>query len=236
MYICLCQYWSVHMHISRMIFNSGFLLFWDVIQTTFTLIFHAKLTNLLQSYGCYRSEATYDGIIKMEQFSALLAICVWNSTVTGEFPAQRPVTRSFDVFYDLCLNEFLSKQSWGWWFETPSCPLWRHSSAWGIWVNISRESAEKSWFNHIGTNHNTPGPWFNIKMLSYRYRKSHCGDKTVVRSSYLHNGISYTGKMSSLYRIGALGTYFERLSVGLGRFSGTSFSLKTVFPGKGLLL
>ena len=48
-----------------------------------------------------------------------------------------------------------------------------------------------------------PGPWFNIKMSSYRYRKSHCGDKTVVRSSYLHNGISYTGKMASLYWIGA---------------------------------
>ena len=48
-----------------------------------------------------------------------------------------------------------------------------------------------------------PGPWFNIKMSSYQYRKSHCGDKTVVRSSYLHNGISYTGKMSSLYWIGA---------------------------------
>ena len=40
-------------------------------------------------------------------------------------------------------------------------------------------------------------------MPSYQYRKSHCGDKTVVRSSYLHNGISYTGKMSSLYWIGA---------------------------------
>ena len=48
------------------------------------------------------------------------------------------------------------------------------------------------------------GPRFNIKMSSYQYRKSHCGDKTVVRSSYLHNGISYTGKMSSLYWIGAL--------------------------------
>ena len=53
--------------------------------------------------------------------------------------------------------------------------------------------------NVVGT-----GPWFNIKMSSYQYRKSHCGDKTVVRSSYLHNGISYTGKMSSLYWIGAL--------------------------------
>ena len=50
----------------------------------------------------------------------------------------------------------------------------------------------------------SPGPWFNIKMSSYQYRKSHCGDKTVVSSSYLHNGISYTGKMSSLYGIGPL--------------------------------
>ena len=49
-----------------------------------------------------------------------------------------------------------------------------------------------------------PGPRFNMKMSSYQYRKSHCGDKTVVRSSYLHNGISYTVKMSSLYWIRAL--------------------------------
>ena len=47
------------------------------------------------------------------------------------------------------------------------------------------------------------GPRFNIKMSSYQYSKSHCGDKTVVRSSYLHNGISYTGKMTSLYWIRA---------------------------------
>ena len=46
--------------------------------------------------------------------------------VRGEFPAQRPVTRSIDVFFDLRLNKRLSKQSWGWWFETLSCPLWRH--------------------------------------------------------------------------------------------------------------
>ena len=63
---------------------------------------------------------------KMEPFSALLAICAGNSPVPGEFPAQRPVTRSFDVFFDLRLNKRLSKQSWGWWFETLSCPLWRH--------------------------------------------------------------------------------------------------------------
>ena len=47
-----------------------------------------------------------------------------------------------------------------------------------------------------------PGPWFNIKMSSHQYRKSHCGDKMVIRSSYLHNGISYIGKMWSLCWIG----------------------------------
>ena len=46
----------------------------------------------------------------MEAFSALLAICAENSPVTGEFPAQRPVTRSFDVFFDLHPNQQLSKQ------------------------------------------------------------------------------------------------------------------------------
>ena len=47
-------------------------------------------------------------------------------TGPGEFPAQRPVTRSFDVPFDLRSNKRLSKQWRGWWFETQSCPLWRH--------------------------------------------------------------------------------------------------------------
>ena len=47
-------------------------------------------------------------------------------TGPDEFPAQRPVTRSFYVFFDLRLNKRLSKQSWGWWSETPSSSLWRH--------------------------------------------------------------------------------------------------------------
>ena len=61
----------------------------------------------------------------METFSALLALCAGNSSVTGEFPSQRPVTRWLDVYFDLHLDKRLSKQSWGWWFETPSRPLWR---------------------------------------------------------------------------------------------------------------
>ena len=45
----------------------------------------------------------------METFSALLAICAGNSLLPGEFPAQRPVTRSFDIFFDLRLIKRLSK-------------------------------------------------------------------------------------------------------------------------------
>ena len=62
----------------------------------------------------------------METFSALPAVCAGNSPVTGEFPAQRPMTQSFEIFFDLRLNKRLSKQSWGWWFETPPRPLWHH--------------------------------------------------------------------------------------------------------------
>ena len=58
--------------------------------------------------------------------SALLAFCVGNSPVTGEFPTQRSVKRSFDVFLNLRHNKRLSEQSLGWWSETPSCSLWRH--------------------------------------------------------------------------------------------------------------
>ena len=64
-----------------------------------------------------------------EPFSTLLTLCAGNSPVTDEFPSQRPVTRSFDVFFDLRLNKRLSKQSWGWWFETPPWSSWRHCNA-----------------------------------------------------------------------------------------------------------
>ena len=63
---------------------------------------------------------------QMETLFTLLAICAGNSPGTGEFSAERPVTRIFDVFFDLRLNKRLSKQSRRWWFETPSCSLWRH--------------------------------------------------------------------------------------------------------------
>ena len=49
---------------------------------------------------------------------------------TSEFSSRRPVTRSFGVSFDLRLNKHSSKQSRGWWFETPSCSLWRDCNGW----------------------------------------------------------------------------------------------------------
>ena len=80
---------------------------------------------------------------QMETFSALLAICAGNSPVTGEFPAQRPVTRSFDILFDMRLNKRLSKRSWGWWFETPWRPLWHYCSVrWSWWPHQMQPSSQ----------------------------------------------------------------------------------------------
>ena len=82
---------------------------------------------------------------QMETFSALLALCAGNSPVTGEFPSQRPVRLSFDVFFDLCLNKRLSKQSWDWRFEMPSRPLGRQCTG------AKTETRPWSWANRMLT-------------------------------------------------------------------------------------
>ena len=81
-----------------------------------------------------------------ETFSALLTICAGNSPIPGEFPTQRPVTRSFNVFFDLRPNKRLSKLWWGWWFETPSgllCIVWY--SVYRIDSNDNAELTEVEW-------------------------------------------------------------------------------------------
>ena len=92
----------------------------DEQRTDWPLIFNAL------SLRRYRSNiimmTSSDGNI----FRVTGHLCGGNSSVPGEFPAQRPVTRSFDVFFDLRLNKRLSKQPWSWWFETPSWSLWCH--------------------------------------------------------------------------------------------------------------
>ena len=69
---------------------------------------------------------------QMETFPELLALCEGNPPVTGGFPWQRPVTRSFDVFFDWTLNKRWCTHSKRWWSETPSRLLWRHCKDTGI--------------------------------------------------------------------------------------------------------
>ena len=71
----------------------------------------------------------------------VIGTCAGNSPVTGEVPSQRPVTRSFDGFVDLRQHKRLSKQSWGWWFETSSRPLLRHCNV-GMFCFIYSESQQ----------------------------------------------------------------------------------------------
>ena len=70
-------------------------------------------------------QSEHNDVIKWKNF---LHYWPFMRGIHDEFPAQRPVTLSFDAFFDLGLNEQLSKQSWGWWFKMPSCPLWHHSN------------------------------------------------------------------------------------------------------------
>ena len=72
-------------------------------------------------------------------------------TGPGEFPTQRPVTRSFDVFFDLRLNKRLSKQPWGWWFETLSWSLWRHCNDL-LFFHHNSNVMEISYCSHLNFN------------------------------------------------------------------------------------
>ena len=104
---------------------------------------------------------------QMETFSALLALRAGNSPVTGEFPSQRQVTRSFDVFSDQRLNKWPSKQSRRRWFETPSRTLRHH-------CNVSEIS------NIIGMQGKGLLVLFNIKSPSRQRRDFHYKDNHVV--------------------------------------------------------
>ena len=92
-------------------------------------------------------------------------------TGPGDFPTQRPVTRSFDVFFDLRLNKRWNKQPWGWWFETPSRSSWRqcngHSVTW--WNDGTYLSANDS--RHT--------------LVSVTTKQLFCTKKQYVRCSYV---------------------------------------------------
>ena len=97
-----------------------------------------RYDNLKYQFEAAGSIKTWRSVYKwwrhqMETLSALLAFCAGNSPVNSEFPSQRPVSQSLDVFFNLRLNKRLSKQLSGWWFETPSRSLLCHCNAFGPW-------------------------------------------------------------------------------------------------------
>ena len=81
--------------------------------------------HVIQTQNCvFASPITHDDVIKWKHYPRYWPSVRRNSPVTDEFPTQRPVTRSFDVFFDLCLNKWLNKPLRRRWFETPWCSLW----------------------------------------------------------------------------------------------------------------
>ena len=71
-------------------------------------------------------------------------------TGLGEVPTQRPVKRSFDVFFDLRLNKRLSKQPWSWWFATPSWSLWRQCDVKNITKDDSEQTEDVPMIQYVG--------------------------------------------------------------------------------------
>ena len=104
-------------------------------------------------------------------------------TGPGEFPTQRPVTQSFGVFFGLCLNKRLSKQPWGWWFETPSWSLWRQGNA----RNLKAYDFSSFWFSKRNLSNQDPSIYepgtryhfvcghsaqLKVKHLSFKFSKA----------------------------------------------------------------
>ena len=125
----------------------------------------------------------------MVTFSALLVLCAGKSPVTGEFPSQRPVTRSFDVIFDLRLNKRSSKQMWGWWLETPLWPLWRHCNV-SIWYALLALATKYFAFSSSITDSRrwASGTWISMVIIvtptlnTWRIMTSHVDASTKTES------------------------------------------------------
>ena len=129
---------------------------------------------------------------------------------TGEFPHKWPVTRSFDVFFDL--NKRLGKQWWGWWFETPSHSLWRHCNGHELTLCIIDKT-----------------PW--IRLLTHWGRVTHTcvGKLTIIGSDNglspgRHQAIIWNNAETLLIR--TLETNFSEILIGIQTFSFKKMYLK----------
>ena len=74
---------------------------------------------------------------QMEIICALLALCERNPSVTGGFPPQKPVGRSFDVFFEMCLTN-------GWANSRDAGDLIRHITHYDVTVMVVHERCNGS--------------------------------------------------------------------------------------------
>ena len=110
---------------------------------------------------------------QMETFSVLLALCEGNPPVTGGFPSQRPVTRSFDIFFYLRLDGDLKRHH-------------AHCDVTVMFITLTRSMLQvvEHQFKWPWSR-SKPGPRLNIKTVLSTYGNFHVKDKTAVRTSYL---------------------------------------------------
>ena len=94
---------------------------------------HYECSVILLLWYCYQCRISYMMASSNETNSRLTGPLWGESTGHWCIPSQRPVTRSFDIFFDLRLNKRLSKHSGHQWFETPSRSLWRHCNVDSLW-------------------------------------------------------------------------------------------------------
>ena len=119
-------------------------------------------------------QGIYDWRHPMETFSALLALCAGNSPVPGEFPSQRPVIWSFDIFFDLRLNKRLRN-------NRDAGDLRRHDAHYDVTVKLLRYP----FWNLMLTvlcNYASVDPktfygqcMFHLRASDSAFDKSHCG-------------------------------------------------------------
>ena len=133
--------------------------------STATVMFPSVLFSLLIFFShqsirfCWLDGISQKGGLYLMMTSSNGNIFRVTSHLCGEFtvhrwiPAQRPVTRSFDVFFDPRLNKRLNKQWWGWWFETPSRLLWCHCDVIGSFGTLHHDVT--TW-----THFRFPGPFY----------------------------------------------------------------------------
>ena len=109
------------MYMNRGLFNRPFII--TVIHTY--IYIHTKW----YAYVTVRCKQTHDDVIKWNHFPRKWSFVRRIHRSPVKSPHKGRWRGAFDVFFDLRLNKRLGKQSWGWWFETLSCPLWRHCNA-----------------------------------------------------------------------------------------------------------